>query len=162
MILEPNVPNSVRNWARCQVNLRRWEAILKQWCAGEPVGMGEHFLLLKEGRENFIEKVVKPKTPRLERRCRRYRAIARAIEARVDPRQYLLGKREMPELIGSTLHYSQNHAEVFETLFYSSRDGEQLFTHGDLNGLDALDLLARGFGRGWEDLRRRMCCFRAR
>ena len=147
MILEPNVPNSVRNWARCQVEIHGAEYVLARWNAGEAARMCEHWLLKSEGREKFIEKVVKIKSPRLERRCRRYRAIARAIEARVDPRQYLLGKREVPELIGSTLHYSQNHAEVFETLLYSSRDGEQLFTHGDPNGLDALDLLARGFGR---------------
>ena len=59
-----------------------------------------------------------------------------------------MSRREMLELIGHTLHYTdRRREEVYCTLLYCSSDGKKLFSKDhDLNGLDELDLLGFGFG----------------
>ena len=148
MILEPNVPKYVRNWATCQVTLRFLEHKLECLAAGAPSGCIEAMFIKFRGREKFIEELAKPQIPKLERRCRRYRALIRALTTHGSPLQYLLSRREMRELIGHTLHYTDRRRnEVFETLQSCSRDGKKLFSKDhDLNGLDELDLLSFGFG----------------
>ena len=152
MILEPNVPNYVRNWAVCQLNLRCAERALKSLRAGEPSCFIESMFIRFKGREKFIVERAKPQIPKLERRCRRYRALIRALAVHGSPLQYLLSRREMRELIGHTLHYTDRRRnEVYLTLQYCSSDGKKLFGRDhDLNGLDELDLLGFGFGHAPE------------
>ena len=152
MILDPNVPKYVRNWARCQVTLRFLEHKLECLAAGAPSGFIESMFIKIKGREKFIEERAKPQIPKLERRCRRYRALIRALAAHGSPLQYLLSRREMRELIGHTLHYTdRRRCENYLTLQYCSSDGKKLFGKDhDLNGLDELDLLAFGFGHAPE------------
>ena len=101
-----------------------------------------------KGRQKFIEERAKPQIPKLERRCRRYRALIRALTTHGSPLQYLLSRREMRELIGHTLHYTdRRRCEIYRTLQYCSADGKKLFSQGwDPNGCDELDLLGFGFG----------------
>ena len=160
MVLEPNVPESVRNWALCQVMLREEELAAETLAAGHLTSFRQVAFLKTKGRRAFIEQVAIPELRRLERRMRRYRAAARALESRCDPRKYLLGTREQLELIGHTLHCScrtvRTHhvtglpklcprAEMFVTLQYCSLDGKHL--HSEFRDLGPLDLLCLGFGR---------------
>ena len=151
MILEPNVPKYARNWAVCQVMLARTERALMSLRVGKPTTLSESWFIKFKGREKFIEEVARPAIPRLERGCRRYRAIAEAIEAQGDPEKHLLSQREMLELIGNTLHFTSRNKllkETFLTLQSCSPDGERLFgSFPAENGIDALDLLSLGFGR---------------
>ena len=151
MILEPNVPKYVRNWATCQVELHRAEQVLKWYAAGEPATLSQSWFIKFKGREKFIAEVAKPQIPKLERRCRHYRALIRALASHGSPLPYLLSRRETRELIGHTLHYTdRRHGEVYRTLLYCSPDGKKLFGdrgNSDPNGYDELDLLGFGFGR---------------
>ena len=149
MILDPNVPKYVRNWATCQLYLRAAEQSLKCLVDGRPTCFIDAMFIKFKGREKFIAEVAKPRIPKLERRCRHYRALIRALATHGSPLPYLMSRREMRELIGHTLHYTdRRRAEVFETLLSCSPDGKKLFSKGhDLNGLDELDLLSFGFGR---------------
>ncbi len=150
MILEPNVPKYARNWALCQVNLRCAERALQWLRAGEPTCFIESMFIKFKGRQKFIEEVAKPRIPKLERRCRRYRALIRALAAHGSPLQYLLSRSEMRELIGHTLHYTdRRRCENYRTLLYCSSDGKKLFgdhENSDPNGYDELDLRSFGFG----------------
>ena len=151
MILEVNVPKTIRNWAVCQVNLRNAEQRMAQLAKGQTGDPNHYWLIKSRGRAWFIEHVITHRIRRLERRCRRYRALAQAIEARFSPRDYLPARRELVEMIGNTLHYTLRGREVFETLQYCSRDGEKLFSDihrkAEENGIDAVTLLSLGFGR---------------
>ena len=161
MILEPNVPKSVRNWAACRVRIRKAERLIEQLSAGHPNTYRQFCSLKVLRRKEFTTQVAIPELRRLGKRVRRYRAIAEAIEAQGgDPGKYLLSQREMLELIGSTLHFiTSRHKEIFLTLQYCSPDGKRLFFKGDsgenimpsdfnnIGGIDALDLLSFGFGR---------------
>ena len=159
MILEPNVPKSVRNWAVCQVRIRKAEHLIERLSTGHPTTYRQFCSLKVLGSKGFTALVVIPELRRLERLIRRHRTIAEAIEAQGEPEKHLLGKREMLELIGSTLHFTSHHRETFLTLQYCSSDGERLFFNGDSGehtvsgdfnssgGIDALDLLGFGFGR---------------
>jgi len=148
MILEPDVPKYVRNWAVCQVNLRCAERALESLITGEPTCFIESMFIKLKGQKKFIEERAKPQIPKLERRCRRYRALIRALAAHGSPLQYLLSRREMRELIGHTLHYTDRRRyEIYRTLQYCSSDGKKLFSQGwDPTGSDELDLLGFGFG----------------
>lgn len=150
MILEPNVPKYVRNWAVCQVNLRCAERALTRLISGEPTTLSESWFIKFRGREKFIEEVAKPSIPKLERRCRHYRALIRALTTHGSPLQYLFSRREMLGIIGLTLHYTDRRSnEIYRTLLYCSSDGKKLFSdhdNGDPNGYDELDLLSFGFG----------------
>ena len=148
MILEPNVPKYARNWALCQVKLRLAERALKLLRAGEPTCFIESMFIRFKGRKKFIEERAKPQIPKLERRCRRYRALIRALTTHGSPLQYLLSRREMREQIGHTLHYTDRRRYgIYCTLLYCSTDGQKLFSEGcDPNGYDELDLLGFGFG----------------
>lgn len=148
MILEPNVPKSVRNWAACRVRIRRTEHLIERLSAGHPTNYREFGELKALGREKFIAQFAIPEVRRLGRRIRRYRAIAEALESQSEPQKHLLGKREMLGLIGNTLHFTRHHKETFLTLQHCSADGERLFgTFAPEDGIDALDLLGFGFGR---------------
>lgn len=159
MILEPNVPKSVRNWAACRVRIRKAEHLIERLSAGQPITYRQFYSRKALGLEEFTAQVAIPELRRLERLIRRHRAIAEAIEAQGEPETHLLGKREMLELIGHTLHFTRHHKETFLTLQYCSADGERLFCKGDYgshikpcdsdnsSGIDALDLLSFGFGR---------------
>ena len=147
MILEPNVPKSVRNWAACQVCIRRLETVIALLSAGKPTCLGESWRLRQLGREKFITQVAEPKLRRLKRRVRRCRALAGAIESQYEPQKHLLGKREFLELIGSTLHFTTRHKETFLTLQSCSSDGERICCGSHDGGIDPLDLLSFGFGR---------------
>ncbi|MBQ6598141.1 MAG: hypothetical protein IJH79_11370, partial [Lentisphaeria bacterium] len=105
MILEVNVPKTIRNWAVCQVNLRNAEQRIETLAAGHPLCPGHYGVIKGSGKAWFLEHIAKPEIRRLERRCRRYRALAQAIEACFTPREYLATCRELVEMIGSTLHY---------------------------------------------------------
>ena len=147
MILEPNVPKSVRNWAACQVCIRRLETVIALLSAGKPTCLSESWRLRQLGREKFISQVAEPELRRLKRRVRFYHAIVEAIESQCEPRKHLLCKREFLELIGNTLHFTTRHKETFLTLQSCSSNGERI--HGDPHddGIDPLDLLSFGFGR---------------
>ena len=160
MVLEPNVPRSVRSWALCQVMLREEELAAETLAAGHLTSFRQVAFLKTAGRRAFIEKVARPGFRRLETRMRRYRAVARALESRCDPRKYLLSTREQLELVGHTLHCScrtvrRDHvtgfpelgkrSEMFVTLTYCSLDGKHL--HSEFRDLGPLDLLCFGFGR---------------
>ncbi len=147
MILEVNVPKTIRNWAVCQVYLRDAEDRMETLAAGHPLGPGHYGTIQCCGRAWFIEHVAKPAIRRMERRCRRYRALAQTIEARFSPRDYLPARRELVEMIGNTLHYTRHGREVFETLQYCSKDGKKLFSHIHPEGIDAVEMLSLGFGR---------------
>ena len=151
MILEPNVPKYARNWATCQVMLARTERALMSLRVGKPTTLSESWFIKFKGREKFIEEVARPAIPRLERGCRHYRALIRALTTHGSPLQYLFSRREMLELIGVTLHYTDRRSnEIYRTLLYCSPDGKRLFCdldNGESNGIDALDLLSFGFGR---------------
>jgi len=151
MILEVNVPKTIRNWAVCQVNLRNAEQSMEQLAKGQTGDPNHYWLIKSRGKAWFIEHVITRRIRRQERRCRRYRTLMQAIEARFTPREYLAARREMLEMIGSTLHYTRNGREVFETLQYGSEDGEKLFSRihreGSSQEIDALMLLSLGFGR---------------
>jgi len=156
MILEPNAPKYARNWALCQLKIRAAEYAVHRLAAGHPLDCTQFGKLKALGRERFATEVAEPMQRRLKRACRRYRALAAAIESRGDVRRHLFGKREMLELIGGTLHYAGDGGEVYETLQYCSADGEKLFgaRHGERmdasdprRGIDALGLLGLGFGR---------------
>ena len=114
---------------------------------GHPLCPGHYGVIKGSGKAWFLEHIAKPEIRRLERRCRRYRALAQAIEARFFPREYLAAPRELVEMIGSTLHYTRHGREVFETLQYCSQDGKKLFSHIHREGIDAVKLLSLGFGR---------------
>lgn len=148
MILEPNVPESVRHWAVCRVRIRRAEQLIERLSAGHPTTYRQFGELKALGREKFIAQVAEPALRRLERRKSRCRVIAEALEAQCEPQKHLLGKREMLELVGRTLHFTLHHAETYLTLQCCSADGERLFgTFVPRDGIDALDLLSFGFGR---------------
>ena len=151
MILEVNVPKTIRNWAVCQVNLRNAEQRIETLAAGHPLCPGHYGVIKGSGKAWFLEHIAKPEIRRLERRCRRYRALVQSIEDRQDPERYLPARREMAEMTGKTLHYTRNGREVFETLQYGSEDGEKLFSRihreGSSQEIDALMLLSLGFGR---------------
>ena len=147
MILEPNVPKSVRNWAACQVRIRKAEHLIERLSAGRPTTYRQFGELKALGREKFTAQVAIPERRRLERLIRRYRAIAEATEAQGEPQKHLLGKREMLELIGNTLHFTLHRKETFLTLQSCSADGERIYCDLDKGGIDALDLLNFGFGR---------------
>ena len=146
MILEVNVPKTIRNWAVCQVNLRSAELRIDRLAGGHPLCPGHYGVIKGSGKAWFLEHIAKPEIRRLERRCRRYRALAEAIEERFSPREYLPARRQMVEMTCKTLHYTRNGREIFDTLQYCSEDGEKLFSriHGEI---DALELLSLGFGR---------------
>lgn len=150
MILTPNVPNSVRNWALCRAGIRDLEHSIEHASKGYCFSLGSYWALKSMGRKKFCEEVVKPELRRLERRRRRYLALAEAIEASADPQKYLLGKTEMLNMIGHTLHFTKDRKETFLTLTHCSSDGEYLFGPGDAvleENIDALTLLSFGFGR---------------
>ena len=151
MILEVNVPKTIRNWAICQVYLRDTEDVIETLAGGHPLCPGHYGVIKGSGKAWFLEHIAKPQIRRLERRCRRYRALAQAIEERFSPREYLAARREMLEMIGSTLHYTRHGREVFETLQGCTEDGEKLFSRIHLEDsddeIDALMLLSLGFGR---------------
>ena len=151
MILEVNVPKTIRNWAVCQVSLRNVEQCLEQLAKGQTGDPNHYWLIKSRGRAWFIEHVITRRIHRLERRCRRYRALAQTIEARFTPQAYLPNRRELVEMVGNTLHYTLRGREVFETLQYCSKDGEKLFSEihqrDEENGIDAVTLLSLGFGR---------------
>ena len=147
MILEVNVPKTIRNWAACQVNLRNTEQRLEQLAKGQTGDPNHYWLIKSRGKAWFIEHVITRRIHRQERRCRRYRALAQAIEACFTPREYLAARREMLEMIGTTLHYTRHGREVFETLQYCSQDGKKLFSHIHREGIDAVKMLSLGFGR---------------
>ena len=151
MILEVNVPKTIRNWAVCQVNVRNAEQRLEQLAKGQTGDPNHYWLIKSRGKAWFIEHVITRRIHRQERRCRRYRALAQAIEASFSPREYLAARREMVEMVGKTLHYTQNGREVFETLQYCSKNGEKLFSsiheEDSEEEIDALMLLSLGFGR---------------
>jgi len=152
MILEPNVPNPVRKWAVCRVGIRKSEYLIERLSAGSPTSYRQVGALKTLGRAKFIAQVAEPELRRLERRCRRYRVIAQALETLCAPQKYLLDKRGMLEMIGNTLHFSLHHNELYMTLQYCSPDGERLFGSasdecGFAKGIDALALLSLGFGR---------------
>ena len=159
MILEPNVPDYVRRWAVCQVKLRLTQRALKRYQAGQPATLSESWMIQARGQQKFIEAVVAPAIPRLERRRRRCLSLIRALAAHGSPLQYLLDRREMLGLIGSVLHYRDPRlrSDVFVTLLCCSCDGKRLFrdprevdlyTPEDPRcGFDELDLLSLGFGR---------------
>ncbi|MBQ9337794.1 MAG: hypothetical protein IJS14_10930 [Lentisphaeria bacterium] len=151
MILEVNVPKTIRNWAVCQVNLHHAEQRMEMLAGGQTGDPNHHWLIKARGRAWFIEHIVEPKIRRLKRACRRYRALAEAIEVRFDPQGYLADRNELVDMIGSTLHYTRRGREVFETLQYCSEDGQKLFSnlHQEArdDGIDAVTLLSLGFGR---------------
>ena len=149
MILTPNVPKSVRNWALCRVNVRDLEHSIRQISKGS-FSFGSYWALKAMGKKKYLEKVVEPELRRLKRRHRRYLALAEAIESSGAPRKYLLGKAEMLDLIGHTLHFTMSRREMYLTLTHCSSDGERLFGPGDdirADDIDALTLLSYGFGR---------------
>ena len=150
MIPTPNVPKSVRNWAVCRVNVRDLEHSIEHASKGYCFSLGSYWALKSMGRKKYLEKVVEPERRRLERRRRHYLALAEAIEGSADPQRYLLGKTEMLEMIGHTLHFTKDRKETFLTLTHCSSDGEYLFGPGDAvpeEDIDALTLLSFGFGR---------------
>lgn len=158
MILEPNVPKSVRNWAACQVRIRKLEHLIERLSAGHPTTYRQFGALKALGREEFIVQVAGPEVRRLKRQNRRYRLLVRTLKALAEPQKHLLGKREMLELIGNTLHFTEHRADTFLTLQYCSADGESIngktgngkrifCEYHDSDGIDALDLLSFGFGR---------------
>ena len=147
MILEVNVPKTIRNWAVCQVSLRNVEQCLEQLAKGQTGDPNHYWLIKYRGKAWFIEHVINRRIRRQERRCCRYRALMQAIEARFSPREYLAARREILEMIGTTLHYTRHGREVFETLLYCSQDGKKLFSHIHREGIDAVKMLSLGFGR---------------
>lgn len=146
MILEVNVPKTIRNWAVCQVNLRSAELRIETLAAGHPLCPGHYGVIKGCGKAWFLEHIAKPEIRRLERRCHRYRVLVQTIEEHFSPREYLPAPREMVEMTGKTLHYTRNGREIFETLQYCSGDGEKLFSRIH-HEIDALRLLSLGFGR---------------
>lgn len=149
MILTPNVPKSVRNWALCRVNVRDLEHSIRQISKG-CFSFGSYWALKSMGRKKYQEKVVEPELRRLKRRHLRYLTLAGAIESSGAPQKYLLGKKEMLELIGHTLHFTMARRETYLTLTHCSSDGECLFGPRDVipaGDIDALTLLSFGFGR---------------
>ena len=149
MILTPNVPRSVRNWALCRVNARDLEHAIGQISKG-CCSFGSYWALKSMGKKKYMEKVVEPRLHRLKRQHRRYLALAEAIESSGAPQKYLLGKTEMLELIGHTLHFTRARKETYLTLTHCSSDGECLFSPGDgarAERIDVLTLLSFGFGR---------------
>ena len=152
MILTPNVPKSVRNWALCRTRARDLEHSIEQASKGYCFSLGSYWALKSMGRKKFCEEVVEPELRRMERRRRHYLALAEAIEGSADPQRYLLGKTEMLEMIGHTLHFTKDRKETFLTLTHCSSDGEYLFGPGDgdlAKSIDALTLLSFGFGRSF-------------
>lgn len=159
MILEPNVPDYVRRWAVCQVELRLTRYALKRYQAGDPATLSQSWMIRHRGRQKFIEEVAKPAIRRLERRRRRYQTLIRAYAAQGSPLRYLSGRKEMLELIGNILHCrdKRSRSDMFVTLQCCSRDGKRLFSSpSDASvytpedprcGFDELVLLGLGFGR---------------
>jgi hypothetical protein len=146
MILKPNVPKRVRNWAACQIRIRSAENVANRLAAGQPTTMSQFGSLKALGRQRFVTEVAAPLLHRLKRQLRRYRSLAAALESDGDPRRHLLDRPAILDLIGTTLNYPRKNAVVFETMRYCSPDGEKLFGMFHPNGLDALELLGLGYG----------------
>ena len=158
MIIEQNVPTSIRNWAYCLVETLRYEAVINRLRAGNYFSLGTYGIYKclvgrygHAGKKKFVDEYCKPEIARLERRCARYRALADRIRqnSKMSPEHWLLSKDETLSLIGSTLHCGRHGKFRYETLQGCSEDGEQIYSsrHTWPCGLTALSLLSLGFGK---------------
>ena len=151
MIIEQNVPAPVRTWAYCQVKIRNNEHTIRLLEDGKPIDFNSYATIKVIGRARYREECCKPKIAALKRSCCRYRALAERSrqEASNPPENWLLSKREVLNLIGSTLHYKVHGKDVYDTLLRCSEDGERIFSakYNSSCGLDALSLLSLGFGK---------------
>ena len=160
MIIEQNVPTTVRTWAECQVEIRNNERTIRILEDGKPIDYGSYASIKVIGRARYREKCCKPKIAELKQRNAKCRELADKIsrESRISPEHWLLSKHEALNLIGNTLHYTVRGKDVYDTLLRCSEDGEQVFS-SKFNGaegkflkveadwLDAMSLLSLGFGK---------------
>ena len=160
MILEQNVPPTIRTWAACQVKLRSHAHTIRILEAGEPVDFRTFGLIRTLGRARYRETYCAPEIARLKRRCARYRVLADRIRraSAVPPEKSLLTKEEALSLIGSTLRCNVRGKAVYDTLLRCSEDGSRIYsarfngTEGkflaaEAQWLDPLSLLSLGFGK---------------
>ena len=160
MILEQNVPATIRTWAACQVKLRSHARTIRILEAGEPVDFRTFGLIRALGRTRYRETYCVPEIARLKRRCARYRVLAERIrrESAMPPENSLLTNDEALSLIGSTLHCNVRGKAVYDTLLRCSEDGARIystrfngaegkFLADEAQWLDPLSLLSLGFGR---------------
>ena len=160
MIIEQNVPTSIRNWAECQVEIRNNERTIRLLEEGKPIDFNSYASIKVIGRARYQEECCKPKIAALKQRNAKCRELADKIsrESKISPENWLLSKHEALNLIGATLHYTVHGKDVYDTLLRCSEDGEQIFS-SKFNGaegkfltveadwLDALSLLSLGFGK---------------
>ena len=150
MIIEQNVPAYVRTWACCQVKIRSNERTIRLLEDGRIIDYASFVSIKILGRAKYREEC-KPKIAALKRRNAKYRDLAeRSCQKNSNPPEnWLLSKREVLNMIGSTLRYRIHGKEVYDTLLRCSEDGERIFSskYNSSSGLDALSLLSLGFGK---------------
>lgn len=158
MMIEQNAPAAIRNWAYCQVEIRRYEKLIRLLDEGGYFSLstyGTYWRFVRqygnEGKQRYLEEYCKPRSARLKRRCGRYRALAKIIQSQsaTPPENWLLSKEEALAMLGSTLHYRRHGVVRYETIRECSDDGNRLFSakHDAPDGLTPLSLLSLGFGK---------------
>ena len=155
MIIEQNVPTSIRNWAYCLVETRRYEAVISRLRTGNHFSLGTYGIYKclvgrhgRAGKKKFMDEYCKPEIARLKHRCAWYCAIAERIRLKSEtaPENWLLSKDEMLSMVGSVLHFSRNGKDVYDAIQGCSEDGNCLYTNSS-RVLDPMSLLSLGFGK---------------
>ena len=165
MLIHPNHSNSYRNWAYCCAAINRLNKEI-ELCLNGPIPAGAYGYIQANGKRAYIERR-KKRIPALARKIAHYAKLRDKIAAKLDaPEKHLLQVEDILNMVGNVIEITPRHhkstlaircvfgvgnvieitprhkkEKVYLALNKCSEQGSQV------NGLDAYQLLALGYGK---------------
>lgn len=143
MLVLSNHSADYRSWAYCCVAIRKLTEKLNSYAAGKVTDVSEYYRIKSRGHQVYNDYCSR-KCQKMSRRLARYICLQEKLAAGLDsPEKHLLQIEDMLNLIGNVIEVTPRHSRnrAFLALNECSTDGSQI------NGLDALELLAYGYGK---------------
>ncbi len=143
MLIHPTFSRNYRNWAYCCARIRDLFKSMEAYSAGKVTCMAEYSMIKTMGR-NYYDGYCLEKCHRISRRIAGYLKLRDSIASEIGfPEKHLLRDADMLHMIGNVIETTSRHGKEksYCALNGCSADGSKI------NGLDAYDLLALGYGK---------------
>ena len=165
MLIHPNHSNSYRNWAYCCAAINRLNKEI-ELCLNGPIPAGAYGYIQANGKRAYIE-LRKKRIPALVRKIAHYAKLRDKIAAKLDaPEKHLLQVEDILNMVGNVIEITPRHhkstlaircvfgvGNVIEITPRHKKEKVYLVLNecsaqgSKVNGLDAYQLLALGYGK---------------
>ena len=154
MIIYPNVPKEVRNWAYCERKIKSLSEQLEKLEQGVPRCYAEAMKLHYQRRKRLTPNETRADRQKVSGKLRHYTRLKKRIERfyPVKPQRFLHEKSYLMQLLKETLYVEprelrkkNNKAALITMICLSENADMAISTMGEK--FSCLDLLSMGFGK---------------